>query len=154
MTKKRDKIAELLRAHAADCEECEREGPAVEESAVERLAGHMSAGGDVPVDPAGLSRTAMARLGPELQARAARAYWRRVLQVGVAALAPLPAVLAYDAYALRFAYEIIARVLPQAMATYLIASYAALLALLFATTYAAIPLLVERSGMRRLPAGG
>jgi len=61
-------------------------------------------------------------------------------------------VLAYDAYLLRLLYGAMRAVVPASLATCLVASYGALLVLLFAGTYAAIPLLVAR-GQRWQPVG-
>jgi hypothetical protein len=133
-----------LTAHAADCDACQR-APLP----VERLADVLAAGA-VGVDPTRLSQLALARVRAELEWCARRAFWRRVAVGMLLSLVPLPAVLAYDAYVLRLAYDLVCVLLPAGLAAYLVLSYAASLALLFALTYAAIPLLVERSGPPRL----
>jgi hypothetical protein len=133
-----------LTAHAAECEAC-RQAPLP----IDRLAGALGAGA-VGVDPTRLSQLALARVRTELEGQARRAFWRRVVTGMVLSLVPLPAVLAYDAYVLRVAYDLVSVLLPAGLAAYLVLSYAASLALLFALTYAAIPLLVDRTGPRRL----
>ena len=65
------------------------------------------------------------------------------------ALLPLPAVLVYNAYLLLLAYDIERTLLGATFATYLVLSDAALLILLFAATYAAIPIVLVR---RQMPA--
>jgi len=67
---------------------------------------------------------------------------------------PLPAVLAYDAYLLRVAYGLISALLPAALAAYLIFGYAAFLVLLFATTYATIPVFLANRTVAGRPALG
>jgi hypothetical protein len=63
------------------------------------------------------------------------------------ALLPLPLILAYDAYVLRAAYELLRMLLPSGVALYVLATYTAVVSLLFALTYAAIPvLLAQRAG--------
>jgi hypothetical protein len=66
----------------------------------------------------------------------------------LASLLPLPGVLAYNAYVLQAAYSLASTVLPTALVAYLVLSYAAFLTLLFALTYAAIPLLLAPAPVR------
>jgi hypothetical protein len=133
--------AARLADHAAGCDEC-RAAPLP----MERLAGLLERV-SVDLDPVSLSQQALTRLGPELQRRAAAITWRRVV-IGVAlSLLPLPVVLAYDAYCLQLAYNVLSALLPAGLAAYFILSYAAFLVLLFAATYAAIPILIS-SGRR------
>jgi hypothetical protein len=133
-----EKVRELLQAHAAECEEC-----AAEPLPVDRLVAVL-AKSEPALDCAALSRAVLAAARPELQRRAAAAFRRQVLIAVLIALVPLPAVLLYDAYALRIAYELISTLLPTALAAYVVLSYAAFLLLLFASSYAAIPLLLAR----------
>jgi hypothetical protein len=126
-----------LLAHAADCDECQRTPlPAREIGALLDAA--------VPdVDVGALSQHAFGRARPLLHRR--RAGWSWQLAAGLLlALLPLPVVVAYDAYVLHLAYEFLCGWMPAVVAAYLVLSYAATLVLLFATTYAAIPLLVNR----------
>jgi len=127
-----------LTAHGAECDAC-RETPAP----VDRIAAlldHVT----VDLDPAVLSRRVLVQLQPMLHRRALAATWRRVALGVLSSLVPLVAVLAYDAYFLSTAYDLLSAILPATFAAYLIASYAAFLVLLFSATYAAIPLLVAR----------
>ncbi|HVO26084.1 MAG TPA: hypothetical protein VMW56_20910 [Candidatus Margulisiibacteriota bacterium] len=105
------------------------------------------------IDAATLSRHAFARLQPELQRRAVLIGWRRVAVGVLLALLPLPFVLAYNAYFLRLVYGYLSALLPATIAAYLVLSYAASLLLLFAATYAAIPVLLvgRRSRAAALP---
>lgn len=138
-----DKHIAQLTAHRAECAEC-RETPLP----IDRLAAALEAARP-DLDAAALSRQTFARLQPELQRRARVLGWQRVAIGVLASLLPLPFVLAYNAYLLRWAYDILSTLLPAAVAAYLVLSYGAFLVLLFATTYAAIPLLVvQRSSAR------
>jgi hypothetical protein len=60
-----------------------------------------------------------------------------------------------DVWALGTIYAWLARLLPPALSLYLVVNYAAVLALLGALTYGAIPLLAERQarGLREAPHG-
>lgn len=130
-----DRLAALT-AHRADCAECQ-DTPLP----IDRIAAVLEAA--VPaVDAAALSRQAFARVQPELQRQALALGWRRVATGVLLSLLPLPFVLAYNAYLLHLAYDFLSALLPATVAAYLVLSYGAFLLLLFATTYAAIPLLV------------
>lgn len=128
--------AAVFDAHVAACEDCRATPPP---SA--RIATMLNTS-IVAVDAGGLSLRTLARLQPELARRARAVLWRQVAMALLLALLPLPVVLAYDAYLLRTAYELVSALLPAGVAAYLIFGYAAFLALLFATTYATIPLLL------------
>jgi hypothetical protein len=140
--------AERLAAHARDCAAC-----AGQEPPLARIAATLNRGG-VTVDPMRLSAATLWRLRPELERLATRALWRQIGAVFVAALTPLPLVLAYDAYLLRLLYGLSSALLPEPVAAYLVTSYAAVLLLLFAATYAAIPLVMAPGGPRRLSSPG
>ncbi len=133
-----------LAAHVEACDACRLDTPAVDLIAA-RLATV-----NVPIDAAALSQRTMLRLRPELQRCANAALWRRATIGVLLALLPLPAVLAYNVYLLHMAYDVLLALLPAAVVVYLVASEAALLVLLFAATYAAIPVLLAR----RTPALG
>ncbi len=136
-----DRRAWLI-AHSADCPDCqERPLPLDQIAALLETA-------PPDIDPAGLSRHVFARLQPELQRRAGKLDWQRVAAGVLLSLLPLPFVLAYNAYVLRLAYDYLSALLPATIAAYLVLSYAASLLLLFAATYAAIPVLLvgRRSG--------
>ena len=143
MAMDRDDRRASLTVHSTDCLEC-RETPLP----LDQIAALLEAAAP-DIDPAGLSRHVFARLQPELQRRAALLGWRRVAAGVLLALLPLPFVLAYNAYVLRLAYGYLSALLPATIAAYLVLSYAASLLLLFAATYAAIPvLLVGRRSSR------
>ncbi len=127
-----------LAAHVEDCDGCRVDVPPVDLIAA-RLAAV-----NVPIDATALSRRTMLRLRPELQRCASAALWRRAAVGVLLALLPLPAVLAYNVYLLHAAYDVLLALLPAAVVAYLLASEAALLVLLFAATYAAIPILLAR----------
>ncbi len=128
-----------LASHAADCNEC-RAAPLP----LEHLAVLLDAS-TPDLDPAALSQQTFTRLRPALRRRAQAAAWQRVGIGMLLSLLPLPLILAYNTYVLRVAYDVLKTLLPAAFAAYLVLSYAAFLVLLFATTYAAIPLLVVRN---------
>jgi hypothetical protein len=134
--------ASRLTAHTLDCESCAANPPAVQ-----RIAARLDTG-ERPPEPGPLSSHTLARLRPELERLASAAWWRQVAACVLLASLPLPAVLVYDAYLLRFLYNAMLEVLPSGVALYVLSTYAAILSLLFALTYAAIPILLSR------PAGG
>ena len=137
-----DRRAELS-THSAECAEC-RDTPLP----IDRIAAMLERSAPA-IDVAALSQQTFARLQPELQRRAATTAWRRVAIGVLAALLPLPVVLAYNAYVLRLAYDLLSTLLPTTLAAYMVISYGAFLVLLFAATYAAIPLLVVRRSIER-----
>lgn len=139
--------AQALAAHVAQCDECRAAPPPLA-----RL-GALLAADTVAIDTAALSRRTLVRLQPELMRLAAPAWWRRVAVAVFLALLPLPVVLAYDAYLLRLLYGVVSALLPPMLATLLVLSYGAFLVLLFAATYAAIPVVLARHGAP-LPAEG
>ena len=138
--------ADALATHAAECSECRGGSRALAD--IERVLGTAP----VEIDATMMSQRVLVSVGPELQRLATRAFRHRVATVLVSALAPLPVVAVYDALLLRVWYLGISALLPAAMAVYLVASYAALLILLFALTYAAIPLLLVRDPAPYVPA--
>lgn len=81
---------------------------------------------------------------PLLAARRRHAARRSLVAALAAALLPLPLILAVDLWALQAIYETLRRLLPEALSLYLVVNYAAVLALLGALTYGAIPVLAER----------
>ena len=79
--------------------------------------------------------------------------YRQGLLCGMVISGRMPGVLAYNAYVLRLAYDLLSTLLPTTLAAYMVISYGAFLVLLFAATYAAIPLLVvQRATERRAAA--
>lgn len=137
-----------LEAHVAECDPCRDLPPPIE-----RIAMLLNAG-VVPIDAGALSRRTLLRLQPELVRLGGTLLWRKAVAALLLALVPLPAVLTYDAYVLRGAYALVSALLPATLAAYLIFSYAAFLVLLFATTYAAIPVLLANPPSARRPALG
>jgi hypothetical protein len=133
------RAADALAAHVGTCADC-----APERVPLEQLRAILSTS-RVRVDVAGLSAQTVARMLPELQRRARVVFRRQVTSAVLWAILPLPLVLVYDTYLLQLAHAFFSAVLPAAVATYLIVSCAAFLLLLFATTYAAIPLVLSRS---------
>lgn len=129
---------DALVAHVADCSACRVAPPPVE-----RIAVHLDAVA-VPLDAVALSSRTFQRLQPEIGRLAAAAIWRRAAAGFMLAVLPLPLVLVCNAYLLHLVYVAASAVVPPPLAAYLIASYAAFLVLLFAATYAAIPLCLAR----------
>lgn len=127
---------DALSEHAGECAECAAADLAA-------LRGRLEAGAPA-VDVARLSRLAMARVAPELQARTRAVFWRRLARTLAAALVPLPVIAAVDVFALGWLYDLASTWLPNAVAGYLVVSYAASLLLLIGAAYAAIPLLLAR----------
>jgi hypothetical protein len=137
-----------LREHAADCDGCRRQPPAVD-----RIDTAL-AGSRVPIDAAALSRQAFAAAQPALRAVAMRHFWRQVAAVIVLALAPLPAIIAYDTVLLRLVHAVASALLPSTVAAYIVFMYASSLLFLFAVSYAAIPVLMARNAFPRLSTNG
>ena len=133
-----------LATHLQECEACQTSAPPID-----RIATLLDAS-VVEVDAATLSRRLLLRAQPELQRRAAWVFGRQVMAAVLVALLPLPVVLAYDAYLLHLIYNVVSWLLPAPVASYVVLSYAAFLALLFALTYATVPVLLAR---RVLPQG-
>jgi len=127
-----------LIAHAQDCEACASEAPPVA-----ALAAVLDADA-VDVDAQRLSRLALARVAPALQARADALFWRRFARAFAAGLVPLPLVVAANVWLLGWLYELAAAWLPAALAMYLVVSDAVLMLVLIGSAYAAIPLLLAR----------
>jgi len=143
-----EKPPHALAAHVAECDECRVAPPPLA-----RVTAVLEAS-VVLLDATALSRRALLRLQPEVARMAVSNLWRKVLAALLLALLPLPGVLAYDAYLLRLVYELASALVPAALAAYLIFGYAAFLILLFATTYAAIPLFLAERRVGERPALG
>jgi hypothetical protein len=133
-----------VQEHLLECGACE-----AERGAVERVDGVLRASMP-PVDATAMSQRVLARAVPVLQ-KNARAAWRRQVAAGLlVATLPLPAVLLFDAYLLRLLYGAIGTLLSTTLAAYVVLTYAAILTLLFALTYAAIPIFLARAHGSRL----
>jgi hypothetical protein len=130
-----------LAAHAEECEACRSAPPPLA-----RITAALEAG-DIRVDAAAISHRVLIGLRPELERCRRRVLWRRIAAGVLLALAPFPVVLASDAYLLLLAYDAVSALLPAAFAAYLVLSYAAGLVLLFASTYAAIPIALARQAL-------
>ncbi len=144
----RDALRERLTDHVEECDSCR--GASLP---LDRIAGVLSTSA-VELDVMTMSQRTAMRLGPELERRARVTLWRRAAAGLLWAVLPLPAVLLYNAYVLRVAYDAVSDLLPAVLVTYLLWSYAAFLILLFAATYAAIPICLARSAPRRAVARG
>lgn len=125
-------------AHLASCEEC-RAATAV----LGRLARTLATDPVTPPSPVLRSRV-LAAAGPLLAAKQRHAARHALVAAVAAALLPLPLILMIDIWALGAIYGGLTRLLPPALSFYLVVNYAAVLALLGALTYGAIPLLAER----------
>ena len=101
---------------------------------------------------ASLAVAALEALHPEMARRAAADLRRRVLWCVLLALLPLPFVVAYAGYVLQALYVPISLLLTPEVAGYVASVHMLLLALLFGTTYAAIPMMLARSAATR-PSG-
>jgi hypothetical protein len=97
----------------------------------------------VPEPPAGLRPRTLAAAAP-LLAASARPDWRMLVRALGAALVPLPVVLLVDAFVVQVLWSLAMAVLPRPLGVYVVANYAALLAVLLALAYAAVPVLVGR----------
>jgi hypothetical protein len=135
---KADNRRRRLSEHVAECAECQATPLPLD------AVGALLDAAQPDVDVTALSRHTFARLQPELRQRAGAISWRRAAAGVLLALLPLPIVLAYDAYVLQLAYDVLSTLVPRSVAAYLVLSYGAGLLLLFATTYAAIPVLMSR----------
>jgi hypothetical protein len=127
-----------VEGHLVACARC-----AAEAVTLRRAAGMLAAGA-TPVPPAGLTARVVRAADPLLARAARRATWRALAAAIAIALVPLPAILVLDAALVRGTYALLSTVLPHALSVYLVSSYAAVLVVLLALTYAAIPLLAER----------
>ncbi len=127
-----------LQAHARECSEC-RLAPA-DLGAIAAALDSVT----VETDVSALSRRVLASVRPEMQARAARAFKRRVGRGVLAAALPLPLVAAVDILVLRAFHALLGSLLPETLATFVTGGMALSALLVVAASYAAIPLLVDR----------
>ena len=138
--------------HRATCTSCAALAPALSD-----VARTLEAGDDLAPAPGLVGRVLLAA-SPLLAANARAAREQHAGPVGRRldgrrlARALLPAVLLFpvlvlaDLVLLRILHGALATLLPQAISTYLVASYAVLLAAIVCLTFGAIPLLVQRQG--------
>jgi hypothetical protein len=123
------------RAHLAVCAHCQ-----TEETALARVAGTLAADPAPPVPP-GLGPRVLRAATPLLARNARRAARPALVRAVAVALLPLPLIVLLDAFVLRTAHALLSAVLPPALSTFVVFNYVALLALLFALTYGAVPIL-------------
>lgn len=124
--------------HLSACAACRELAPVFADLAA-AFAGHVVS----PPAP-GLGDRVRAEARPLLAARRRHAARRPLAAALAAALLPLPLIVALDVWALHLIYDGLRRLLPEPLSLYLVVNYAAVLALLGALTYGAIPLLAER----------
>ena len=127
-----------LGEHLAECAECRSERLSLEPLAA--LLGEE----DVAVDPDVLSRRALPRLRPALQANASEALVRRTVKALFVSMVPMALIVGYDMFLLDLLHGLLLRFLPPGLATYIVLNYVAFISFVFAATYAAIPLLLGR----------
>lgn len=96
-------------------------------------------------EPGRWAGATVASVRSALAERARRTYRRRVAGALAAALLPLPLIVAYDGALLGWLHSLASRVLPEPLPTLAVSGYAGAAALLLAATYAAIPVLVEKT---------
>jgi len=132
-------------AHAATCAACAADTPAVALVA-RRLAAH-----EVPAPDGGLRARVIDAASPLLASHARRAERGRLVRAVAVGLVPLPLVVLLDVLLVRYLDALLTAFLPRAVALWLVADYAAMLALLLGVTYAAIPV-VATAPLRRLHA--
>jgi hypothetical protein len=131
--------AARLLAHGESCEEC-----AAHPLPLGKLAGLLVAHPEPPGVPM-MSQRLLAAAAPLLAANAARVYRGRLVAGVVLSLAPFPLLVFFNLYLLREAYVVLASWLPVGMVAWLVVGYAAMLLLLCALTYAALPVLIART---------
>lgn len=132
---------DALTAHLGECASCRADVAEVPEIVAILRVGVLEENGSAPALP---------MLRTELQRRARASLGRRVAFAACLGAIPLPIVLAYNAVVMRIVYEVVRRFLPSEIAAYIVLSHGALLLLVIALSYAAIPFLVYNP--RRMPA--
>ncbi len=113
----------------------------------EELAGSVAQSLDWPVD-CGAERWAGAVLNsaaPVLEERARRVWRRQMSGIMVAAMTTLPLWLVAGAYTIGLVYEALCGVVPTAVATYVVSTYAVIGLGVVGATYALIPVVIGRS---------
>jgi hypothetical protein len=131
-----DSRGSRLAEHVDECAACRAESLPLDRLSL------LLAEDEVPVDTEALSCRALVQLRPELRANASRALQRRMVRALLVSVVPLALVLGYDVFVLGLLHGLLQHFLPSGLATYIVFSQFALISLLFAATYAAIPLLV------------
>jgi hypothetical protein len=143
-----DPLADAERAHVDGCPRCGALAPDLALLAPDRRVG-------APAPPSALTARVLLAAQPLLDGHARTAQRARAtLQLDGRQLATalLPAILLFplivlaDVVLLRSVHGVLATLLPATLTTYLVASYATLLAALVCLTFGAIPLIVQRQG--------
>ena len=124
-------------AHLAGCDPCR--AVAADLGALAAALDHAG-----PEPPRGATAQVLRAAEPLLARHAQRELWRRSARAVAAALVPLPLVLVANLLFVRAVSVWLESVLPAQLSYFLIGNYAALLALLLAAIYGAIPLLAAR----------
>lgn len=124
--------------HAATCPGC---GPELD--ALAQVAAALVADVSPTPTPTLAPRVRLA-VRPLLATRRRYAARHAIAAAVAAALLPLPLIVCFDVWALAAIHGALTRLLPAGLSLYLVVNYAAVLALLGALTYGAIPLLAER----------
>jgi hypothetical protein len=140
-----ERIHERLKRDISDAARSTGEGTQLDPG---RLARVLAAETGARVE-LGLASAALEALHPEMARRAAADLRRRVLGCVLLALLPLPFVVVYAGYVLQALYVPISILLTPDIAGYVASVHMLLLALLFGTTYAAIPMMLARSAASR-----
>jgi hypothetical protein len=125
-------------AHRAACARCACDAPAVQSV----RAAFDAAPAPAPAEA--LTAHVLRVAAPLLATNAHRlpaVAWPRMIAAIAAALLPLPAILLAGWEALAAADRVLSAILPERLSLYLVATYAAVLALVLAITYGAVPLL-------------
>jgi len=123
-----------VRVHLETCERCRAEAPSLQ-----RVAQALAAG-TAPEPPPALAAHVARAAAPLLERNARRVAWRAV----AAALVPLPLVLLLDVWIVRTIHTLLVAVVPAPLGAYVVFNYSALLALLLALTYGAVPIVAAR----------
>ncbi len=134
----RDKLRPALEDHVTSCEVCESDP--IDLAAAEALLCSLSS-----VRPSDASTEALLRMARvELARNAAWVQRRRITAAIALAMLPLPLIAFYGVAVVSFVGSVAAKLLPESVAAYVTTAYAASIVLVYASTYAAVPLLLDR----------
>ncbi|MBC8291703.1 MAG: hypothetical protein H8E45_00905 [Proteobacteria bacterium] len=132
---------QVVEEHLLHCDEC-----STGQQDLSALARILNDSPGPPLDAELLRDRCLAALTPRLEHLSTPARYKRLLAALSPALLPLPLSLAWAAWLLVQLHGVVSAWLPGEVATLLVAGQAAAVSLLFAATYAALPLLLEQSG--------
>lgn len=138
-------MSAAVREHLSECDECHASAAVVGE--VDSL---LRASSESAIDVKALSQRVLLAARAELASRARLADWPRLAAAVVGGLLPLPLVLGVNALFAAWLHTLLISVGLPTVATYAVVSYAAGLVFTLGATYAAIPVLAERSAGPRL----